>query len=190
MCGRFFIDEGDTELRHIIAQMDRNEPSLHDLRIKDHGEIFPTDMVPVLTSESTGQYMQWGFIGYGGKGQLINARSETLLEKPTFRKPTLETRCLIPATNYFEWEKAQGKKIKYALWPATGAVLYMAGIYRVEKGSTTPRFVIITRDAADGIRFIHDRMPVILPPQFRMMWLKDGVEALRHAEQNIAHQPA
>lgn len=112
-----------------------------------------------------------------GKGQpLINARAETVLEKPIFRKPVLERRCLIPATNYFEWEKQGAKKIKHALKDPISQVKYMAGIYRFEQKKQLPVFVILTREAASGIRYIHDRMPVILPKEVREAWVSDSVD--------------
>jgi putative SOS response-associated peptidase YedK len=144
------------------------------------GEIFPTNIVPVIAPNkqhiATPYPMQWGFT-MQGKGQpLINARAESVLEKPIFRKPLLERRCLIPATNYFEWEKQDNKKIKHALRDPISQVIYMAGIYRYEQEKQLPVFVILTRDAAPGIRFIHDRMPVILPKEAREAWVSDSAD--------------
>ncbi len=65
-------------------------------------------------------------------------------------------RCLIPASGYYEWEKRGKEKIKYAIRPEGARLLYMAGIYRIEKGA--PVFTILTREVALGIAFIHDRM--------------------------------
>ena len=72
-----------------------------------------------------------------------------------------QRRCAVPATNYFEWERAGKQKTKYAIRTAGSGLMYMAGIYRVESGR--PVFTILTRDPAESISFIHNRMPVLLP---------------------------
>lgn len=177
MCGRFYVDKEIPveELKHIIDEVNRklqSKPEYEQLKMP-LGEIFPTNIVPVIAPNkehiATPYPMQWGFSKFDGKGQIINARSESALEKPMFRKPMLERRCLIPATNYFEWEKQGTKKIKHALRDPISQIIYMAGIYRYEADKPLPVFVILTRDAVPGIRYIHDRMPVILP--------KDACEA-------------
>lgn len=81
----------------------------------------------------------------------------------------LQRRCLIPASNYFEWEKRGRDKIKYAIRPAGSTIFYMAGIYRIEGGK--PAFTILTREPAESIAFIHNRMPVILPTCAQNQWL-------------------
>ena len=101
MCGRYYIDDGDPVIAEIIAKVEAQQPGAKgEMRT---GEIFPTNIVPVLTAQEP-MLAKWGFTKYNGKGQIINARCETAVEKPTFRKPLLENRCLIPATNYFEWQ--------------------------------------------------------------------------------------
>ena len=77
--------------------------------------------------------------------------------------------CLIPAQHYYEWKKTDGKKVKYAIEPEGADGFFLAGIYRMEAGK--PVFKILTRDAAEGIAFIHERMPVILPNEAVSDWL-------------------
>ena len=109
MCGRYYIEQEDIELQEILAALG------HDERIKT-GEIYPTNTVPVLTSEKRPQLMRWGFTRYDGKGSIINARSETVTEKPMFQKAMRERKCLIPASWYFEWKAiGAGKKQKHAI---------------------------------------------------------------------------
>ncbi len=184
MCGRFYVENNIPieELEDIIAEVNRklqNNPDYEQITMR-LGEVFPTNIVPVIAPDkqhiATPYPMQWGFT-MQGKGQpLINARSETVLEKPIFKKPVLERRCLIPATNYFEWEKQGAKKIKHALKDPVSQVIYMAGIYRYEQEKKLPVFVILTRDAAPSIRYIHDRMPVILPKEARKAWISDSAD--------------
>ena len=80
-----------------------------------------------------------------------------------------QRRCLIPSTNYFEWEKRGRERIKYAIRECDSPMLYMAGVYRVENGK--PVFSILTREPAENIAFIHNRMPVILPAEAKNGWL-------------------
>jgi putative SOS response-associated peptidase YedK len=119
MCGRFYIEKDDPaeELLKIIAEIERKlkDDGLH---IKQ-GEIFPTDIVPAIANSKTHGVepfaMKWGFSRFDGSGVIINARSETAMERSMFRQPMLERRCLIPASNYFEWQAVGGKKIKHAI---------------------------------------------------------------------------
>ena len=88
----------------------------------------------------------------------------------------LEGRCLIPASNYFEWQALpDGKKRKYAIFSGE-PVLYMAGLYRREPGAELPAFVVLTKAAEGGISFLHDRMPVILAPAEQLSWLNGELD--------------
>ena len=100
---------------------------------------------------------------------LFNARSETAAEKAIFKDGMAQRRCLIPATCYFEWEHRGKEKIKYAIAPANNDMIYLAGIYRKEGNRAA--CTILTREPADSIAFIHNRMPVILPPEAVNDWL-------------------
>jgi putative SOS response-associated peptidase YedK len=167
MCGRYFISTEQEEAEMIIKEIKdryKNTPILSAMKT---GEIYPTNIVPVITSDSP-VLMKWGFTRFDGKGQVINARLETLPEKPMFRKPFAEHRCLVPASYFFEWEKRGTKKQKYAI--GLRNTLYMAGLYRYEQDIPVPTFVILTRPAAPGIAFIHDRMPVILAKDLHKVW--------------------
>ncbi len=182
MCGRFYIEKDDPteELVKIIEEIqkklkdDVNEPSIKQ------GEIFPTDVVPIIARNKSGVprpfAMKWGFSKFNSKGVIINARSETVMEKSMFRQPMLERRCLIPASHYFEWQAADGHKIKHAIRDPKSSLIYMAGCYRWEKESKQPQFVILTREAAPGLQFIHERMPVILTKDAHEAWLSDSTD--------------
>lgn len=168
MCGRYYIAEEDSaaELQEIIEQLNRRGAEVKT------GEIYPTDTVPVLANNKsmviTPFAMKWGYTLPDGK-QIINARSETAADKPLFRDGMLQRRCLIPATNYFEWEKRGRDRIKYTIRECDSPILYMAGVYRIENGK--PVFSILTREPAENIAFIHNRMPVILHPEAKNDWL-------------------
>lgn len=197
MCGRYFIDGDDLpeELEHILEELNRkNTPK----NLKTSGEIFPSDVVPVLANSRRQDVqpfaMRWGYSFPGGR-PVINARAETAAEKPLFRDGMRQRRCLIPASSYFEWERREGQKTKYAIRPAGAEMLYLAGIYHLENhdGAVVPSFAILTRSAAPEIAFIHDRMPVILPPDCARDWLKvenRADEVLRRALQEMELQKA
>jgi putative SOS response-associated peptidase YedK len=172
-----YIDIDELELQEIVREAEKKARELPgEIKMKTGGEIFPTDTVPVRTGLHQYQPMKWGFTRFDGK-PVINARSETALEKPMFRKPMLGQRCLVPASGYYEWQKVEGisKKIKY-LFHIPGAPMYFAGCFRQEKDSPLGRFVILTRQAAGGTESIHDRMPVILPEKHIEAWLNEGPE--------------
>lgn len=178
MCGRYYIALDDEELREILreAQQKAKKPEL----IIKTGEIFPTDIAPVLTAHAGAQAMRWGFARYDGKGCVINARSETAAEKAMFQKALREGRCLVPASNYFEWEPLQGgKKRKYAIF-SSEPVLYMAGLYRQEPGAELPSFVVLTKEAEEELSFLHDRMPVILAYAEQLSWMNGELDITKH----------
>lgn len=190
MCGRFYIATEDTaaELQQIIDSLQRkNGPPIKT------GEVFPTDMAAVIANNRaltpTPFAMKWGYSLQNSR-PVINARSETAAQKPLFRDGMEQRRCLIPASWYFEWDRSSGRKVKNAIKPSGSAMMYMAGIYRVING--TPEFTILTREPADCIRHIHDRMPVILPQEVKMDWLNTHFRAqdiLRSAALNMEYTP-
>jgi putative SOS response-associated peptidase YedK len=182
MCGRYYIDISNDILREICAEVQQkaaSTPEYEQLSIKFEGDILPSDIAPVQDASGAYVPMQWGFTGFDGK-LLINARSETALEKPTFRESMLERRCLVPASGYYEWQKAgsgREKKTKYR-FTLPDEPLYLAGCYRREQGSPLYRFVILTRQATSELAVIHDRMPLIIPPAQAKAWLAEDVGAV------------
>ena len=191
MCGRYYIADEDSEeeLRQLIDQMQRRQKESSPA-VKCSGEVFPTDVVPVLANNRglrlTAFAMKWGYALPNGR-LLINARSESAAEKPLFREGMARRRCLVPASHYFEWEKRGSRRVKYAIRPEACRTIYMAGIYRLE--GDLPAFAILTRAVAPSIAFIHDRMPVLLPAEARADWLNPRYPAddvLRAAALNVA----
>lgn len=108
MCGRYYIAEEDQaeELRQIIDMICRKHNG--DGSVKTAGEIFPSEKVPVITTSRAQKIipfpMEWGYSTSDGN-RLINARSETASQKPTFKDGMLHRRCIIPASWYFEWNR-------------------------------------------------------------------------------------
>ena len=191
MCGRYYIAENDAaeELRQIIEAVNRRNTD-----VKTGGEICPGDTVPVLANSPSlqpGAYaMRWGYTLPDGK-LLFNARSETAAEKAIFKDGMTQRRCLIPATCYFEWEHRGKDKIKYAIAPQNSSMIYLAGIYRKEGNRAA--CTILTREPAEGIAFIHNRMPVILPAKAVRDWLNiryDAADVLKAAQVEMQYRPA
>lgn len=194
MCGRYYIAQEDTaeELQRIIDEVNRRYKG--DPTVRTGGEIRPTDVIPVLANTPSlkpGAYaMRWGYTMPKG-APMFNARSETAASKALFQDGMRQRRCIIPATCYFEWEKRGRERIKYAIGTQGGATLYMAGIYRKEGDRAA--CTILTREPAENISFIHDRMPVILPAEAIADWLNiryDAVEVLKAAETNLEYRLA
>lgn len=168
MCGRFYVPE-DASIQMIRAIVERLEH--RNVKVKT-GDVFPGDMAAVVASNRQLQpqpfAMEWGYHLADGK-RIINARSETAAQKAMFADGIRQRRCLIPAQHYYEWDKTDGRKVKYSIEPKDSEGFFLAGIYRMEGGKSV--FTILTRDAAEGIAFIHERMPVILPNEAAEDWL-------------------
>ena len=191
MCGRYRIDDDEDsgELEAIVEAINRRYPGE---TVKTSGEIFPTDTVPVIANNRnlspTPFAMQWGY-GMPDGRRVINARSETASVKPLFRDGMRQRRCAIPATGYYEWERASGQRTKYAIRPEQYPLFYLAGIYRLEAGK--PVFAVLTREPAANIAFIHNRMPVLLAPEAVGDWMNPGFTAqdlLAHSLLEVAYR--
>ena len=189
MCCRYYM-ESSPELRPFVERAMRSplrERMITKLcrPLKTEGEIRPTDIVPVVARSAKEQTptvypMVWGFQNPKGNGPpLLNARVETAAEKPFWREAWNAHRCVIPASWYFEWEHLVGtdgrKKTgpKYMIQPKGSSIAYLAGLYQIEEihGIKLPVFTILTREPGEAIRFIHDRMPVILPGESVRAWI-------------------
>lgn len=175
MCGRYslFTDEENREIMEIIQEISRKYP---DTNVKT-GEIRPTNIAPVLLQEGgriQADIAGWGFPKFTDKGVIINARAETALDKPTFRKSIETRRCVVPSTGFYEWSQDTAHQ-KYIFRLPESRTLYMAGIYNEFKGER--RFVILTAEGNASIRDIHNRMPVVLRPEMVDDWIinKDKV---------------
>lgn len=173
MCGRYALDAD------IDILIERYKAIIAEREIKTKSEIFPTDSQPIIT-ERDGRRIElakWGFMPHYAKRPLINARGETVHEKPTFRKSFLIGRCLVPATAFFEWEEKGDKKIKRKISVEDIAIFSMAGLYEdfiSKEGNKFRAYTILTSDANTQMSQIHDRMPVILSQEDEEKWLDPG----------------
>jgi putative SOS response-associated peptidase YedK len=145
-------------------------------------EIRPTDQIPIITNKNEIAYMHWGLSVGWNKSPIINARSETIDQKPVF-KAILQNRCIVPATAYFEWRKDGKIKIKTRICRQDKKIISFAGLFVGEK------FTIITCPPSPSIAHIHNRMPVILDHADEATWLSpdslfDKVASLLETRQN------
>ena len=189
MCCRYYM-EMSPELRPIIEEANR---SALTGRIADRlgrpliteGEVRPTNIVPVIAPDRSGAGavfpMVWGFTLPRSSSPLVNARVESAGTKLAFRESWERRRCVVPASYYFEWEHlihaATGKArtgAKYRIRPKGAEITWLAGLYRIEEmsGMQIPVFTVLTREPSEEIRFIHDRMPVILPGEAVGKWIR------------------
>lgn len=182
MCGRYavFTEEENQEIREIIKEINeryKNDSSSPSFKT---GEIFPTDRVPILTIGPVGKpvanLFKWGFPGFNQKVPLIiNARSETIEVKPSFKRLVASNRCLVPASAFYEWKTTPQGKEKYIIRAEGHSMFYMAGLYNSftdTQGNPINCFVIITVDADEAMSQVHSRMPVILERRQSHLWLE------------------
>lgn len=170
MCGRYSLDAD------VFAILKHYKMQMEDLEYDGRDEIFPTNKSPVLDMDRKLKFMDWGFLTTFSKRPLINARGETVSEKMTFKKPFMTSRCLIPATSFYEWETIDGKKVRNRIKPNHTDIFSMAGIYKVINidGVLVYQYSIITTESNDQMAYIHDRMPVILSAKDENMYLDTG----------------
>ena len=109
MCGRFFIDFEDKNIQNLLYGLKANNTRFSS------GDVYPSAVVPMLAQHETPLFARWGYERFDKKGLLINARSETVTQKPTFRKDFFERRCLIPANGFYEWTEDK-QKVFYGEW--------------------------------------------------------------------------
>ena len=118
------------------------------------------------------ELLQWGFPGFDKGKLLINARAESVKDRPTFADSYAERRCVLPAAGFYEWDK---KKEKVIFTVPESKILYLAGIYRPY--GEEKRFVVLTREANASMAPVHDRMPLILSRAEVWPWVNGGSEA-------------
>lgn len=178
MCGRFALITPPEavwqmfETRNLVP----NVPARFNLA--------PTqNILAIRFNSETGQrsldLLRWGLIPHWAKdpgmgAKLINARAESITDKPSFRDAFRRRRCIIPADAFYEWEAGTRPKRPYAIRHAGGRMLAFAGLWenwKAQDGQWRRTCTIITTSANTLVSRLHDRMPVILPPEDYGLWL-------------------
>lgn len=189
MCGRFTLLVSSDQLSKALNVEIKgfNQP---------HYNIAPSQKIPIVYYDEESErreapLAEWGLVPAWAKepmaqtSRFINARAETVLEKPSFKKPFLTQRCLIPASGFYEWAPASAPKMPkqpYYFSASDQNLFCFAGLWEMtnfkERQQMLLTFTIITTDANQFMKPYHDRMPVILSPKDYALWLgeKEGTE--------------
>ena len=200
MCGRYAMFGPISLSREAKAAADDMGIDLEGLL--DQREplynIAPTQKPPILVHSDEGYAIhgtRWGLIPSWAKDEkigskMINARAETVAEKPAFRAAFKKRRCLVPASGYFEWQREAGAKQPYFIRDPDDNLLMFAGLWegwkRADDADWLHTFTIITGEPGKVSGDIHDRQPAILPVASWLDWLTGEVET---AQQILAQAP-
>jgi len=181
MCGRYTLN---VEAEILMKRFGLTQTKIE---LPPRYNIAPSQIVPAVSCErESGEFAldayKWGFDAGSRElakspGLVINARMETLLERPMFKSLFVKNRCVIPATAFYEWDKVNGKGSggnPFLIGLGEGQLVSFAGLWRPifgGEGSVQRSCVIITVPANDKISALHDRMPAILSPEAERLWL-------------------
>jgi putative SOS response-associated peptidase YedK len=196
MCGRFTLVADPNELRMAFPWANIPQPP------SPRYNVAPTQPVAVFPNDGQNQldYYIWGLIPSWAKdpsigSRMINARSETLIEKPSFRTAFRRRRCLIPASGFYEWMAVEGQKAKTPMYiqlkdekPFAFAGLWDR--WESPDGSTVLSCTIITTSPNEMMSQIHNRMPVILKPADYLLWLETGEQPANRLQALLKPYPA
>jgi putative SOS response-associated peptidase YedK len=174
MCGRYTFEPNEEFYQrfHVSNRLDTLAPRYN---------IAPGQLVPVIVGQNPNRVvlMRWGLVPHWAKEEntrfkMINARVETLTQKPAYRDLLRAKRCLVPASGFYEW-KADGRgKTPFYIHPMSHDFIAFAGLYDTwtnPKGEAIATFTIITQDADAFMARLHHRMPVVLQRELEDDWL-------------------
>jgi putative SOS response-associated peptidase YedK len=178
MCGRFILTVSAKDVADLfgLAEVPALEPRYN---------VAPTQPVAAVRADADGRRslatLRWGLIApwaKDAKHAAINARAETAADKPTFRHAFRKRRCLIPADAFYEWQKVGRHKQPYLFKLRDGEPFAFAGIWEAwngPDGEALESCAILTTEANELVRSVHERMPVILDPRHYAEWLDPGL---------------
>lgn len=174
MCGRYVLSQINLE-----GRFEASKGYAGDFR--ENYNVSPSQIMPTITRNSPNKItlMRWGLIPFWAKDprigfKMINARSEGIESKPSFREPFRKRRCLVPANGFYEWKKDGKEKIPYYIKLKNNETFAFAGLYDIwidAEGLEVTSYTIITTSPNDLVKDIHDRMPVILNREDEDIWL-------------------
>ncbi len=177
MCGRFQLSVKGKQIS------ERFNVEVFDEFYKPNYNCAPSQKLPVIANSEPGKlsYFKWGLIPFWAKDpeigfKMINARSESITEKPAFKNAFKKRRCLIPANGFYEWRK-DANKTPFRIFLKSEELFAMAGIWEVWKDAEerpVHAFSILTTSPNKLMESIHNRMPVILPRESEEAWMKEN----------------
>ena len=177
MCARYALFRKQLFRQQFEIELDDVEP---------HYNIAPTDVAPIITGNGSSRKLemkQWGLVPSWAKdpsiGQkLINARAETLSEKPSFRAAFKKRRCLVPADGFFEWKGVKGQKQPFFIRMRSHSPFAFAGLWEYWEGTdgALVTFTIVTTEPNKLLATVHSRMPAILAESDYDAWLDPSLQ--------------
>lgn len=180
MCGRYVFNPGKPNEFY-----DRFSVNNRDIELHKNYNVSPGEVMPTITRNSPNKIvlMKWGLIPFWAKDpqigyKMINARAETVAEKPSFRKAFKTQRCLIPSSGFYEWKRVEKEKIPFFIHLKSTDIFSFAGLFDEWKdveGQVTRSYTIITTVPNEIMESIHNRMPVILSKNSESVWLDTSV---------------
>jgi len=175
MCATFqiFSDDEVEDLRNICNQIQKKYGD-EAVAKYTHSDFYPKSLVPVIDPNNDVTLLKWGFPMSGKSEVIFNARAESLNEKPIY-KNCLTNRCLILATAFYEWSKAENKR-KVQISLADETFFYLAGLWKTYQnadGNKETYFTIITTEPSEQMKAIHHRMPAIITKEYAPLWLSN-----------------
>lgn len=189
MCGRYAVAPTVAEAWAPVREVLGAELEVALEALEPRYNIAPSSQVPMIykepgTLEVRAALARWGFVPHWWKEPhpprfaTINARSEDAASKPMWKDAWRSRRCLIPATHWYEWKEGPSGKRPYVHQIADGLGFMFAGLWSIWRPTpdAEPMFTcaIITRDAPEPLRKVHDRMPIILHPRGWLRWIEPG----------------
>lgn len=165
MCGRFSFSTTKEKVQEQLGDIDTG------VNLRESFNIAPTQHAYVITNEAPArlQYITWGLIPHwsndgANAGKLINARSEGIAAKPSFRLPIRKRRCLVLADSFYEWRTEADRRVPMRIFMKNGDLLVMGGIWDVwyHGDYAVKSFSIITTEPNTDMALVHNRMPLIL----------------------------
>lgn len=177
MCGRYALNAPPELIAELFALSEVPE-------LEPHYNIAPTQRQPIVRVVAGARRLdslRWGLVPPWADdltigARMINARAETAAQKPAFRDAFRRHRCLVPASGFFEWKAEAGVKQPYYIHPREG-LFALAGLWdrwRAPDSTIVETYTILTTEANELLRSLHDRMPVILRPDVFAQWLDPG----------------
>ena len=180
MCGRFTLHSPEPLIREAF-HLEHTKP----LCLSPRYNIAPSQDIPVIRDTESGLELtlaRWGLVPSWSKApktkySTINARIESVAEKPTYRTPFTRRRCLIPADGFYEWKVVDGHKIPHHIRMRDGDVFAFAGLWdRWEgEGETLDSCTIIVMPANEVMKSLHERMPAIIAPAHYDLWVDSRI---------------
>lgn len=195
MCGRFSLHTAESRIREAF-----NLEHTGLLELKPRYNIAPSQDIPVIRKTDTVREMsmaRWGLVpGWSkesrSKYSTINARIESVAEKPAYRTPFKRQRCLIPADGFYEWKQLDGNKVPHHIRMRDSCVFAFAGLWDRWEASDDiiESCTIIVMPSNEVMQPIHERMPAIIAPAYYDCWLDSGVTDKQEIMQCLTSAPS